>query len=81
MVCSSLEIVDQRIFCESIQKAGNGCEIPMVALMRTLLLEGWLEGIRDQGVWDGAPWNLRHSRSSPNFNELGVPIQHGSERR
>lgn len=43
MAGSSLGIVEADRFLESIQKARNGQEIPMVALMRTLGVECWLK--------------------------------------
>jgi asparagine synthase (glutamine-hydrolysing) len=63
MMCASLEIVDQQALRETLQKARNGCEIPIVTLMRTLALEHWLRGLIKQGVlktkkvttWDPLP--------------------------
>ena len=50
MVSGSLGIVDPKDFLEVLQRARHGKEIRTVTLMRTLGVEFWLRGIRNQKV-------------------------------
>jgi asparagine synthase (glutamine-hydrolysing) len=51
MVCNSLGIVDSIRLQEMLQKARRGeDELPMIPLMRTLLIEGWIKDIGTFGV-------------------------------
>lgn len=52
MVSSLLGIVETTRFLETLQKARNGHEIPIVTIMRTLDIEFWLRGCQEQGVLD-----------------------------
>jgi asparagine synthase (glutamine-hydrolysing) len=44
MVCSSHGIVDKKAFCEAVEKARRGQEVPIALLIRTIKLETWLRG-------------------------------------
>jgi len=50
MVSSSLEIVDPKRLSDVLQKARNGEEVPMITLMRTIFVEGWLRDLRGLGT-------------------------------
>jgi asparagine synthase (glutamine-hydrolysing) len=45
MFSSSLGIVDSEIVSEALQKVRHGEEVPMIKLMRTLSLDGWLRDL------------------------------------
>jgi hypothetical protein len=52
MLSDSLGLVDSKIFADSLQKARNGLEVPLVPVMRTLVMEFWLRHFHDIGfVW------------------------------
>ena len=53
LMVSSLGIVATEALSEALDKAHGGERIPIVTLMRTLGIEGWLRGLRDQG-WEPA---------------------------
>jgi asparagine synthase (glutamine-hydrolysing) len=46
MVTSSLGIVDPCGVSEALLKARRGEEVPMIPLMRTVWIEGWLKDLR-----------------------------------
>jgi asparagine synthase (glutamine-hydrolysing) len=46
MLSSSLGIVDPKRISEALQKVRRGEAVPMIALRRTLCLEGWLKDLR-----------------------------------
>ena len=50
MLSSSLGIVDSEHIYAALQKARRGEEVSMVALRRTLCLEGWLKDLRRSGI-------------------------------
>ena len=50
MLSSSLGIVVPERISEALQKARRGQEIPMVKLMRTIWIEGWLKDLRTLGI-------------------------------
>lgn len=50
MVASSIGIVNAAAFRDSLQKARNGEEIPILPLMRTLEIEFWLRNLRRNGL-------------------------------
>jgi hypothetical protein len=50
MLTHVLGIIDAPIFCEAVQMARQGLEVPMVPVLRTFGLEFWLKGIRDFGI-------------------------------
>jgi asparagine synthase (glutamine-hydrolysing) len=50
MLSSSLGIVVPERISEVLQKARHGQEIPMVKLMRTIWIEGWLKELRTLGI-------------------------------
>ena len=52
MVSSYIGIVDPKSFSDALQKARYGGEVPMIALMRTIAIEGWLRNLRALGVVD-----------------------------
>ena len=52
MLSSSLGIVDPERISEALQKVRRGEEAPIVVLMRTLFLEGWLKDLRALGIID-----------------------------
>ena len=49
MLSSSLGIVDPERILEALQKVRRGEEVPIITLMRTLCLEGWLKDLRALG--------------------------------
>jgi len=55
MLSSSLGIVDSGRISEALQKVRRGEEVPMIALRRTLFLEGWLKDLRALGIINLAP--------------------------
>jgi len=46
MLSSSFGIVDSKRISEALQKVRRGEEVPIVTLIRTLCLEGWLKDLR-----------------------------------
>jgi asparagine synthase (glutamine-hydrolysing) len=50
MLSSSLGIVDPERISEALQKVRRGEEVPIVTLMRTLSLEGWLKDLPALGI-------------------------------
>ena len=46
MVSESLGIVNGKLFLESLEKARQGHEVPLVFLMRTLGIESWLGNLK-----------------------------------
>jgi asparagine synthase (glutamine-hydrolysing) len=50
MASSSLGIVDQKSFSETLKKALRGQEIPVATIMRTLGVELWLRQLSKQGI-------------------------------
>ncbi len=50
MLSNSLGIVDPDRISEALQKVRRGEEVPMIALRRTLFLEGWLKDLRALGI-------------------------------
>ena len=54
MVASSLGILDARSFAETLHRARQGQEVPVVPLLRTIELEVWLRGLR--------PWTESNAR-------------------
>jgi asparagine synthase (glutamine-hydrolysing) len=50
MLSGSLGIVDPERISEALQKVRRGEEVPMVILLRTLFLEGWLKDLRTLGI-------------------------------
>jgi asparagine synthase (glutamine-hydrolysing) len=50
MVSASLGIVEGKGLREALQKVHQGREVSLVPLIRTLSLEFWLRGLRDQGL-------------------------------
>jgi asparagine synthase (glutamine-hydrolysing) len=57
MLSSSLGIVDSERLYAALQKARRGEEVPIVTLMRTIQIEGWLKDLRALGIV-----NLRTTR-------------------
>jgi asparagine synthase (glutamine-hydrolysing) len=50
MLSSALGIVNSERISEALQKVRRGEEVPIVALNRTLFLEGWLKDLRASGI-------------------------------
>ena len=50
MLSSSLGIVNPERISEALQKVRRGEEVPMVALMRALFVEGWLKELYASGI-------------------------------
>jgi asparagine synthase (glutamine-hydrolysing) len=50
MVSSIFGIVDPNGFCEALQRARHGQDVPMVALMRTVRIESWLKAVLGQHI-------------------------------
>src|SRR5882762_10129584 len=50
MLSSSLGIVDSERISDALQKVRRGDEVPMVSLMRTVYIEGWLRNLRTLGI-------------------------------
>ena len=50
MLSSSLEIVDPERISEALRRVWQGQEVPMIALRRTLSVEGWLKNLRALGI-------------------------------
>jgi hypothetical protein len=51
MISSSLGIVDSARFSEVLLKARRGeDEVPIVTLMRTLFVEGWIKTLDTRGI-------------------------------
>jgi hypothetical protein len=45
MVTSSLGIVDSRAYCDALEQARNGQDVPIIPLMRTIAVEMWLRNL------------------------------------
>jgi asparagine synthase (glutamine-hydrolysing) len=50
MASSSLGIVDQKMFSETLKKALRGQELPVATIMRTLGVELWVRQLCKQGI-------------------------------
>jgi len=50
MLSNSLGIVDEERISEALQRVRRGEEVPIIKLMRTLYLEGWLKDLRALGI-------------------------------
>jgi asparagine synthase (glutamine-hydrolysing) len=50
MLSSSLGIVDSERLLATLQKGRRGEEVPTIALMRTIFIEGWLRSLRTSGI-------------------------------
>ena len=50
MISASERIVDARPFFDTLEKARDGLEVPIVTLMRTIRLELWLRTLREQQI-------------------------------
>jgi asparagine synthase (glutamine-hydrolysing) len=50
MVTSSLGIVDSTAYCDALEQARNGQDVPIIPIMRTITLEMWLRNL--------VHWNL-----------------------
>ena len=50
MALGSLGIVNPQLITEALQKARRGEDVPMISLMRTFWVEGWLKQLRALGV-------------------------------
>ena len=50
MLCSQFGIVDEGLFAQNLALTRAGCEIPIVPLARTLLIESWLKHAVARGV-------------------------------
>lgn len=48
MISAKLGFVVQSEFVEAVRRASRGFESPIVPLMQTLVLEGWLQGVRQR---------------------------------
>jgi len=66
MVSSSMGIVDAKNFLQSLQKARQGKEVPMITLMRTLGVERWLQRLSDSKLLRGtaASGSLREKETA-----------------
>jgi len=60
MRIASLGIVDPKAFCEEMQKARLGREVPIVTIMRTLGVELWLRGCMNRGILRGGASECAH---------------------
>jgi asparagine synthase (glutamine-hydrolysing) len=54
MLVTPLGIADSTRFVESLQKARQGADVPLVTIMRTLSIELWLRNLATQHVLDDA---------------------------
>ena len=59
MVATSLGIIEPKEFLEVLQKARDGREILLVALMRTLYIEAWLRNLRDHALLSAVAYRAR----------------------
>ena len=50
MALGSLGIVNPQLITEALQKARRGEDVPMISLMRTFWVEGWIKQLRALGV-------------------------------
>ena len=50
LVSSAIELIDTKIFCETLEKVWSGREVPIVTLMRTIAIEMWLRGLVHSGL-------------------------------
>ena len=58
MVSGFLDVVNQQIFSEALQKVRNGMEAPTAQLMRALGIELWLRRLSNQGMLKGSRSNI-----------------------
>jgi asparagine synthase (glutamine-hydrolysing) len=59
MLSSSLGIVDSELLYAALQKARHGEAVPMVTLIRTVYVEGWLRNLHALGIVNRAPIGKR----------------------
>jgi asparagine synthase (glutamine-hydrolysing) len=50
LVSSAIELIDTKIFCETLEKVWSGREVPIVTLMRTIAIEMWLRRLVHNGL-------------------------------
>ena len=50
LVSDSIGLVDKEVFWKALQSARDGKELPMVLLMRTLAVEGWLRALNRRKI-------------------------------
>jgi asparagine synthase (glutamine-hydrolysing) len=50
MTSAALGLVDAQRFCEALEAARSGRDVPIVTLMRTVNLEMWLSMMMDRGL-------------------------------
>ncbi len=50
LISAGLGFVDQDEFVGMVRKASGGLEAPIIPLMRTMVLEGWLQGLQRHAV-------------------------------
>lgn len=53
MVSNSLSIVKSERFCEALENIRQEQKVPIIALMRTIGIERWLQGLRRHKLLDG----------------------------
>jgi asparagine synthase (glutamine-hydrolysing) len=70
MISSSLGIVDANRFCEFLEEASRGQEVPIVFLMRTLVVESWLRAA--QNHIKTSPTVLKLARDSTSAAQTNV---------
>jgi asparagine synthase (glutamine-hydrolysing) len=64
MVSSSLGIVYPKEFSETLQKARQGREVPLVLLLRTVAIESWLSHLNNCGILAGMHQTVSASLSN-----------------
>lgn len=66
MVTSSLGMVDNRAYCDALEQARNGQDVPIIPMMRTIAVEMWLRNL--------VQWNvLRLGKSELESRETATP--------
>ena len=74
MLCSSLHIVEPKLFSSALSKARHGYDVPLTLLSRTLILEQWLRSLRHVQPSAQAPFLFRGRRVIPGLTVFAAEV-------
>jgi asparagine synthase (glutamine-hydrolysing) len=77
MLTSSLGIVDSRVYCDVLQQARNGQDVPIIPLMRTIAVEMWLRNLVHWNLLSRGEGELERREAAT--SDKGVPSAHEVE--
>jgi asparagine synthase (glutamine-hydrolysing) len=74
MVSASIGMVDPSVLLETLKKAQQGEDVPLVTLVRTLSIELWLRAAREQGILKNGDSSVRASHAFRNRDTIAELI-------